>query len=170
VEFLVVRFPEAFRRDAGPANSRPSGNLEKPAGAPPPAPASGAPAPSPQPGSTSTEADTKAIVAALAEIGKLGERGHNVQIAAEVVRIHRAFMNDKNLEALMVACVMALSEETRPTESGRHTALAQICETEVFKGLGTESGAVHERPGGRRGPDPGGGQPPGLCGCGRQVL
>jgi len=86
------------------------------------------PATGSQPSTTKADVEGKASVTAPGPIGTIAGRGQSPEVAAEVARIHRAFLKDANLDALMVACVTALSQESAG-------ALAAVCKTEVFAGL-----------------------------------
>jgi hypothetical protein len=56
------------------------------------------------------------------------------EVAAEVSKIHKAFLDDDNLDALLVACITALSPE--PAKTGNEeSAFSRICKDEIFKGF-----------------------------------
>ena len=72
------------------------------------------------PATAATSAEGKATAMIPHQAGVIQGRTHNAEIAAEVAKIHRAFLKDTNLDALLVACVTAL-------HGSEWTAFADVC-------------------------------------------
>jgi hypothetical protein len=75
--------------------------------------------------------------AVLTGIGAITGRSTNSEnVAREVARIHKNFLDDDNLDALMVACVTALSTETTKKKDQSENALAELCRKNIFDDFG----------------------------------
>lgn len=88
----------------------------------------GAPQPGGSPATAKTSAEGKVTATVPSQAGAIQGRTHSADVAAEVTKIHRAFLKDSNLDALLVACVTALSHSAG-------TPLADICRQEVLKDI-----------------------------------
>jgi hypothetical protein len=89
-----------------------------------------------------TEADLKTTAAVVEGVGKISERSPAGEVAAEVARIHKAFLDDDNLDALLVACITSLSHEG--IKDGQQTSLSQICKKEIFENFVEKAAKVIE--------------------------
>ncbi len=83
-------------------------------------------------GTTDTRAETKTTVTGG---GAITGPAHNVEVAAQVARIHRTFIQDNNLDALMLACVTSLSMDTGvggAEKAAQESSLSHLCRTSLF--------------------------------------
>jgi len=101
-------------------------------------PAAEGSAPPRDPSKTDTSSSAKVTTAVLTAIGAISGRPANSQeIAHEVGRIHKNFLDDDNLDALLVACVTALStEKSANQKNGTETGLAELCRKSIFEDFG----------------------------------
>jgi hypothetical protein len=82
---------------------------------------------------SSTESDLKTTASVPTGLGAIAGRSPAGDGAAEVARIHKAFLDDDNLDALLVACITSLSHEgVKDGKSGTETSLGHICKTQIF--------------------------------------
>jgi hypothetical protein len=80
-----------------------------------------------------TGADVKATATVPAGTGTIATRSAAGEVAGEVAKIHKAFLDDDNLDALLVACITSLShEDVKDGKSSTETSLSSICKTQIF--------------------------------------
>jgi hypothetical protein len=82
-----------------------------------------------------TETDLKTATTALSGLGAISGRSPAGEVAGEVARIHKSYLDDDNLDALLVACITTLSHEPVQNEAGKETSLSRICKREIFEGF-----------------------------------
>jgi hypothetical protein len=86
-------------------------------------------------GKTDSELKTLAeVVGTPGTISATSARTAPGEVASEVSKIHKAFLDDDNLDALLVACITALSPEPARTDK-EESAFSRICRQEIFKGF-----------------------------------
>jgi hypothetical protein len=79
-----------------------------------------------------TDSDVKAATTVLGTVGTITGRSAPGEVAGEVAKIHKAFLDDDNLDALLVACITSLSHEPVKNASDTETALSSICKKQIF--------------------------------------
>jgi hypothetical protein len=80
-----------------------------------------------------TDSDVKAATTVLGTVGTITGKSAAGEVAGEVARIHKAFLDDDNLDALLVACITSLSHEPVKNATEKETALSSICKQQIFK-------------------------------------
>jgi hypothetical protein len=88
-----------------------------------------------------TDSELKTLATVLGSTGNISARTAPGEVAAEVSKIHKSFLDDDNLDALLVACITSLSPEPAKTDK-EESAFSKICREEIFKGFIDNARAV----------------------------